>query len=123
MNEAIARVGLLLHKKKKQRDQIASFGMIMAREECMMVKWLRQGNLGLRLGGEKDLLFKIDFRWSRQVPRDTSHNLFGRDTFGSHIAAHVCTHAPENSINGCDLMLEGGHYHVSGITSVWAHTC
>jgi len=38
MNEAIARVGLLLHKKKKQQDQIASSGMIMASDECMIVK-------------------------------------------------------------------------------------
>jgi len=41
----------------------------------------------------------------------------------THIAARVCTNAPENSINGSDLVLEEAHYHVSAVISVWAHTC
>jgi hypothetical protein len=48
---------------------------------------------------------------------ETLHTLYLYDTFGSHIAAHVCTHAHENSINGCDLVLEEAHCHMFLVSS------
>ena len=49
--EAIARFGPQRYKKKQ--SNIAPSGMIMASDECLIVKLLRHGNLGHRLEGGK----------------------------------------------------------------------